>query len=150
MRAMDIGRQSMYDTFGDKRTLFLKALEMYVTESIHWINVELERPGSALAAVQNALAAFARRSDLSNAEGCMGLNAISEFGQRHAAVTRIIHHAARLQRRTLMRVLARVLSQELVRMAAKAGKSRQSLRNIAAFAARAYIGSGPRITPPRL
>jgi hypothetical protein len=35
MRVMDIGRQSMYDTFGDKRALFLKALEMYVTESVH-------------------------------------------------------------------------------------------------------------------
>jgi AcrR family transcriptional regulator len=33
MRAMDVGRQSMYDTFGDKRELFLRALEMYVTES---------------------------------------------------------------------------------------------------------------------
>ena len=27
MRVMNIGRQSMYDTFGDKRNLFLKALE---------------------------------------------------------------------------------------------------------------------------
>ena len=34
MRVMDVGRQSMYDTFGDKRELFLKALEMYVTESV--------------------------------------------------------------------------------------------------------------------
>ena len=28
MRAMDVGRRSMYDTFGDKRALFLKALEI--------------------------------------------------------------------------------------------------------------------------
>jgi len=28
MRAMELGRQSMYDTFGDKRALFLKALEV--------------------------------------------------------------------------------------------------------------------------
>jgi len=55
MRAMDVGRQSMYDTFGDKRALFLKALEIYVTESVHAIRVELEKPGSALASVQNAL-----------------------------------------------------------------------------------------------
>ena len=64
MRAMDIGRQSMYDSFGDKRALFLKALELYVTESVHSISVELERPGSALAAVQNALVTFAQRKDL--------------------------------------------------------------------------------------
>jgi TetR/AcrR family transcriptional repressor of nem operon len=41
MRVMGNGRQSMYDTFGDKRALFLKALEMYVTESVRSINVEL-------------------------------------------------------------------------------------------------------------
>jgi len=52
MRVMDIGRQSMYDTFGDKRALFLKALKMYVAQSVHSISVELERPGLALSAIQ--------------------------------------------------------------------------------------------------
>jgi len=104
---------------------------------------------------------FAQRKDLSSAEGCMGLNAISEFGQRDAGVTRITRNAGRLQRQTLMRVLARAKRQgELhrgadldimadffeatlagIRMAAKAGKTRDALRNIAAFAGRAYIRS---------
>jgi AcrR family transcriptional regulator len=159
MRVMNVGRQSMYDTFGNKRALFLKALTMYVTRSVHSINVELERPGPALSAIQNALVTFAERKDLSSAEGCMGLNAISEFGQRDADVTHITHNAARVQRRTLVRVLTRAKkNKELssnadldsmadffestlagIRMAAKAGKSRQALRNIAAFAGRAYI-----------
>ncbi len=162
MRVMGVARQSMYDTFGDKRGLFLKALEMYVTESVFSINVELERSGSALSAVQKALVMFAERSDLSSAEGCMGLNAISEFGRRDADVTRITHNAARSQRRTLMRALTKAKGQgELssradldsmadffestlagIRMAAKAGKSRQALRSIAAFAGRAYTRHG--------
>src|SRR6266481_10137531 len=45
MRAMDLGRQSMYDTFGNKRALFLKALEVYVSENVRAINVELQAPG---------------------------------------------------------------------------------------------------------
>jgi TetR/AcrR family transcriptional regulator, transcriptional repressor for nem operon len=167
MRAMHVGRQSMYDTFDDKRALFLKALKTYVKESVHSIKVELERPGSALSAVQNALLTFAERKDLSSAEGCMGLNAISEFGQRDADVTRITRNAARVQRQTLIRVLTRAKKQEEVssdanldsmadffestlagiRMAAKAGKSRQALRNIAAFAARAYMAPGRRVHP---
>src|ERR1700743_3584664 len=73
MRVMDIGRQSMYDTFGDKRALFLRALELYVTESVQAIGVELERNGLALSAVRNALVSFAERKDLSSSEGCMGL-----------------------------------------------------------------------------
>jgi TetR/AcrR family transcriptional regulator, transcriptional repressor for nem operon len=160
MRVMDIGRQSMYDTFGNKWTLFLKALEMYVTQSVQAINAELEKPGPALAAVRNALLVFAERKDMSNAEGCMGLNAVSEFGQRNANVTRITRNAGRVQRQALMRVLDRAKEQgEIgsdadldsmadffestlagIRMAAKAGKSRKSLRNIAIFAGRAYRG----------
>ena len=167
MRVINVGRQSMYDTFGDKRALFLKALKMYVTESIHSITVELERPGSALSAVQNALTTFAERKDLSSAEGCMGLNAISEFGQRDADVTRISRYAAHELRQTLMHVLARAKDQGEVssdadldsmadffestlagiRMAAKAGKSRRALRKIAAFASRAYIASNCRTAP---
>ena len=158
MRAMGVGRQSMYDTFGDKRALFLKALEVYVTESVHAIRVELEKPGSALSSVQNALVTFAERDDLSSAEGCMGLNAISEFGKRDPAVTRLTRKAARVQRQALMLALTRAKTQgELdpdadlqsmadffegtlagIRMAAKAGKSRRALRNIAVFAGRAY------------
>src|SRR6267378_4546876 len=123
--------------------------------------------GSALAAVRNALMTFAQRKDLSSAEGCMGLNAISEFGQRDAGVTRITRNAARRQRQTLMRVLTRAKKQREIRsdadldsmadffestlagirMAAKAGKSRHALRNIAAFASRAYMASDRRITP---
>ncbi|HZV86274.1 MAG TPA: TetR/AcrR family transcriptional regulator [Candidatus Binatus sp.] len=167
MRVMNVGRQSMYDTFGDKRALFLKALKMYVTESVRSITAELERPGSALSAVQNTLMTFAERKDLSSAEGCMGLNAISEFGQRDADVTRISRNAAHLLRQTLMHVLIRAKNQgEIssdanldsmadffestlagIRMAAKGGKSRQALRNIAAFAARAYIASDCRRAP---
>jgi hypothetical protein len=140
---------------------------MYVTESVQSINVELEKPGPALAAVRKALVTFAERSDLSSAEGCMGLNAITEFGQRDADVTRITRNAARTQRQTLMGVLARAQKQgELnsdvdldvmadlfestlagIRMAAKAGKSRQALRNVAAFAGRAYMKSDRRIPP---
>ena len=52
MRVMGIGRQSMYDTFGDKRSLFLKALELYVSESVDSIMGELERPGPGLAAFE--------------------------------------------------------------------------------------------------
>jgi TetR/AcrR family transcriptional regulator, transcriptional repressor for nem operon len=159
MRAMDIGRQSMYDTFGDKRALFLRALEMYVTESIHNVRAELEKPGSALSAIQNALVTFAERDDLSSAQGCMGLNAISEFGRRDSEVTRITRKAAQVQRQALMLTLNRAKTEgELdadvdlesmadffestlagIRMAAKAGKSRRALRNIAVFAGRAYM-----------
>ena len=154
MRAMDLGRQSMYDTFGDKRALFLKALEVYVTEKVRSINVELQTPGSPLASIRRALVHFAERRDLSSTDGCMGINAICEFGMRDEDVTRIIRTAAKAQRHTLMDTLRRAQKEgELaartdiesladffestlagIRIAAKAGKTRPALRRIAEIA----------------
>jgi AcrR family transcriptional regulator len=158
MRVMDVGRQSMYDTFGDKRALFLRALQTYVNESVNTIRDALEAPGPALAAIQNALVSFAERKDLSSAEGCMGINAVCEFGQRDREVNQIVREAARRQREVLMIVLTRAKSRgEMseavdlnsladffestlagIRVAAKGGKSRPALRNIAVIAGRAY------------
>jgi TetR/AcrR family transcriptional regulator, transcriptional repressor for nem operon len=161
MRVMDIGRQSMYDTFGDKRALFLKSLQAYVTESVGSIKATLEEPGSALTAVRNALVYFATRKDLTSTDGCMGMNAICEFGQRDDEVNGILREAARKQREALKDVLTRAKTQaELdsdadvdsladffestlagIRMAAKSGKSRQALRDIATLAARIFVES---------
>ena len=94
MNAMQPDRQSMYDTFGDKRALFLKALEVYVPESVRAINVELRAPGSPLAAIWSALVHFSERKDVSSTDGCMGINAICEFGMRDGEVTRIARRAS--------------------------------------------------------
>jgi TetR/AcrR family transcriptional repressor of nem operon len=170
MEAMGVSRQSMYDTFGDKRALFLQALESYVTHSVQSLRVELEKPGPPLSALKNALVAFAERKDMASAEGCMGLNAASEFGQRDPDVTRILRTAARSQRDVVLRLLTSArkrgeLDPEVdidsaadffesalagIRMAAKAGKTRKALRNIALLAGRALRHRGElRATLPR-
>ena len=160
MRAMDVGRQSMYDTFGDKRSLFLKALEVYVTENVRSVTLEFQTPGSPLASIRRALVHFAERRDLSSTDGCMGINAICEFGMRDEDVTRITRSAATIQRRALMDALRRAQREgELdaqtdiesladffestlagIRIAAKAGKTRPALRRIAEVASVVFAG----------
>src|ERR1700692_4454632 len=154
MRAMEVGRQSMYDTFGDKRALFLKALEVYVSENVRVISVELRSPGSPLAAFRSAFVHFSERKDLSSTDGCMGINAICEFGMRDEDVMRITRRAANAQRHALMDTLRRAqMEGELdtltdiesladffestlagIRIAAKGGKTRPALRRIAEVA----------------
>jgi AcrR family transcriptional regulator len=165
MRAMELSRQSMYDTFGDKRALFLKALEVYVSENVRAINDELQAPGSPLAAIRSALVHFSERKDLSSTDGCMGINAICEFGMRDEDVTRITRRAANAQRRTLMDTLTRAqMEGELdaqtgiegladffesalagIRIAAKAGKSRPALRRIAEVASGTFAHVRSRV-----
>jgi TetR/AcrR family transcriptional repressor of nem operon len=145
----------MYDTFGDKRALFLNALEVYVSESVRTMNVELQAPGSPLAAIRSALVHFSERKGLSSTVGCMGINAICGFGTRDEDVTRITRRAANAQRHKLMDTLRRAqMEGELnaqtdiesladffestlagIRIAAKAGKTRPALRRIAEVAA---------------
>src|SRR5260370_17271664 len=94
MRVMEVGRQSMYDTFGDKRALFLKALEVYVSDNVRAINVELRAPGSPLAAIRSPLVHFSEPKDLSSTDRCMRINPLCEFGMREEEVTRITRRAA--------------------------------------------------------
>src|SRR5260221_284533 len=95
--------------------------------------------------------------------------AIHLFSQQGFAATSTddLMRVMEVGRQTLMRVLTRAKKQREIRsdadldsmadffestlagirMAAKAGKSRHALRNIAAFASRAYTASDRRITP---
>ncbi len=153
MRVMGIGRQSMYDTFGDKKELFLAALESYSRSSCAQIRAELEKPGRPLDVIRNALVAFAERKDMASSEGCMGLNSISEFGLRDKEVNAVIHPVSHSQRTLILRLLkdaveagdlktkqvnaaADFIDATLagIRYAAKAGKGRKALRDMAIFA----------------
>ena len=78
--AMKIGRQSMYDTFGGKRRLYLEALERYQLESVAGNIGRLRSTASPLAGIE-ALVVGIIASDKSVRErGCMGVGSICEFG----------------------------------------------------------------------
>ncbi|HEY0163420.1 MAG TPA: TetR/AcrR family transcriptional regulator [Edaphobacter sp.] len=158
MQSMKIGRQSMYDTFGDKRALFLKALEFYARETTAVLIAELRKPGSPLANIRNTLAQFAKRKDLSSTDGCMGINTICEFGLQDREVLQASRGAAMALRHALLATLKQAqqegeLSSDTeiealadffeatlagIRIAAKAGKSRSSLQRIAATASQLF------------
>ena len=84
----------------------MKALEVYVSESVRSINVELQAPRSPLASIRSALVHFSERKDLPR-DGCMGINETREFGIRDEDVTRITRRAPNAQRHTFMETLRR-------------------------------------------
>jgi TetR/AcrR family transcriptional regulator, transcriptional repressor for nem operon len=85
---MGISRQSMYDTFGDKRRLYLEALQRYCFESVGAIVTSLQSASSPLAAIEAALLSFAAR-DASDENACLGVAAICEFGRRDREVAAV-------------------------------------------------------------
>ncbi|KQV79312.1 hypothetical protein ASD15_18405 [Massilia sp. Root351] len=102
--AMGIGRQSMYDTFGDKRGLYLAALERYNSDSVAEFVRDMEAGGTPLRALEAALHGFARRAG-AGCEGCMGVGAVLEFGQSDPDVAALTGASSRSQLAALERQL---------------------------------------------
>ena len=156
MRAMKISRQSMYDTFGDKRQLYLEAFRRYVADSIDEQIGYLEKSSSPLAGIEKMLLAFATRTERDGIVGCMGVNAICEFGRSDREVTSLgdaestrltaaLEQALRQAKtkkeicKTLkVSAAAQFLQATLsgMKVAAKAGADTEALKSIAHFALR--------------
>lgn len=104
---LGLGRQSLYNAFGDKQTLFLKALERYQGAVAGGALAHLNAPGAGLAAIR---AFFKANVESLTAPGprraCLVANTILERGSQDAdALLRCNHARAELER-ALRRALA--------------------------------------------
>lgn len=156
LRAMGLSRQSMYDTFGDKRRLYLAALDHYQAEDVSRLIRVLNTAESPLGGIRAALLSFARSPTAGEALGCMGVSAVCEFGRSDKEITNITDAMGRslqsaLERRLLdAKALAEVDSkldvgeaaQFLVstlsgmKVSARGGASKKVLEAIALMAVR--------------
>jgi AcrR family transcriptional regulator len=87
--AMGIGRQSLYNAFGDKRALYLEALERYQRATASGHLQRLRAPVSPLAGVKALLLGLIVKNDGRRAMGCMGVGAVSEFGAGDPALAEL-------------------------------------------------------------
>lgn len=85
--AMRIGRQSFYDTFGDKRRCYLEALRAYVLQEVSAYLATLRSADAPLDGLRRLLMAPAHWDDHRRSIGCMAMNALSEFGADDAEVS---------------------------------------------------------------
>jgi TetR/AcrR family transcriptional regulator, transcriptional repressor for nem operon len=156
LKAMGISRQSMYDTFGDKRRLYLEALQRYTAGSVSEIIRSLNTGPSPLKGLESALVAFASRPTAETALGCMGVSSTCEFGRSDPEVAVANDVSARTLQAALERVIAdgkasgevdsdvdvRTAAQFIgvtlsgMKVAARGGVSASSLRAIARMAIR--------------
>jgi TetR/AcrR family transcriptional repressor of nem operon len=84
-----IARASLYDTFGNKQDLYLKALERYLRMRDPDVVEALSQPGPALPAVRALVRAYAEQSLRDERRrGCMVVNAAVELRSRDPRVAR--------------------------------------------------------------
>jgi TetR/AcrR family transcriptional repressor of nem operon len=154
LRAMNIGRQSMYDTFGDKHRLYLEALERYQRERVAENIRRLRSTASPLAGIEALVIGIIASDKSSRERGCMGVGSISEFGNTDPDLVTLRARSGGAQHKALIEQLrhaqaaneiganvdieraARFVETTMfgLQVAAKAGASLQALRDTAAFA----------------
>ncbi|MFI2435476.1 TetR/AcrR family transcriptional regulator [Streptomyces sp. NPDC018693] len=87
---LGIGRASIYATFGNKRDLYLKALDRYGEQQNPYLLHELSRPGPALPAVRALVRRFAAEAadDARRETGCFVTNTAAELAPHDSAAAR--------------------------------------------------------------
>lgn len=93
-----VGRQSLYNAIGDKRTLFLAALDHYVDQDVAWMD-SLRRRGADLGSLREFFAArIDHLAETEPARACFVASCAVEIGERDEEVAeRIARHATELE-----------------------------------------------------
>jgi TetR/AcrR family transcriptional regulator, transcriptional repressor for nem operon len=123
VRALKIGRQSLYDTFGDKWQIYLSAVRRYAGAETRAHVLALRSGPHAI----DGIRAMIDRVVADAGQSCLGVNSICEFGRSRPELAEI-HDAA-----------ARAISTAAVtrvRVAARGGATAKDLRALGRLALR--------------
>ena len=87
---MQIGRQSLYDTFGDKRSLFREALDRYIRTRISKIVGIMRAPGSPVGNLKKVFEQWKQMGADNEHWGCLVGNSIGELANRDPEMGEIL------------------------------------------------------------
>lgn len=104
---MGIGRQSLYDTFGGKKALFVEALDRYVRDYMAPMTAQLEAPGSPLGNVRKFLQMSGELIADGGNCGCLVGNSVAELAKSEPDIARRLESLVRRSEDVLTRTIAR-------------------------------------------
>lgn len=90
LKKMGIGKKSLYDTFGNKQSLFLKALDYYARTNIRDIRNRMKAEGSPLAIVKQLLTQWQEMHSQPGSCGCMLGTNIADFNTEDEEIASIM------------------------------------------------------------
>lgn len=158
VQAMGIGRQSFYNAFGDKRQLYLEALETYQRNAISSHVGRLASPTSPLDGLRDLLTGLFPDDDALCGKGCMGAGSVGEFGTTDPELVEIrqkmiaVFHERVVERIREGQKLGEIdpgldaeqaaslieITISGLQLAARGGAGADELHNLAAFAAERF------------
>ncbi len=87
---MEINRQSLYDTFGDKRALFLAVLTKYMDRVGADIQTALATGKAPIARIRNFLRMLSERLTSNGGHGCLLTNTMVELGPHDETIRQLV------------------------------------------------------------
>lgn len=90
LKNMGISRKSMYDTFGNKQSLFLKALEHYAQTRLRRIREQLLSSGSPLSNIEQFLQDMQAMHGTSGSTGCLIGTSTADFNTDDVEIAPIL------------------------------------------------------------
>lgn len=90
LKSMGIGKKSLYDTFGNKQSLFLKALDHYAHTTIRDLRTRLNAEGSPLGNLKQLLRDWQAMHNQPGSCGCMLGTNIADFNTNDEAIAKVM------------------------------------------------------------
>jgi TetR/AcrR family transcriptional regulator, transcriptional repressor for nem operon len=89
LRATKLSRGSLYAAFGDKHSLFLRALDRYIADAMRRMDIELAPPGGPIDGLRAYLAGYVDRTSGANGRrGCLLVATAMELAGQDVEVGR--------------------------------------------------------------
>jgi TetR/AcrR family transcriptional regulator, transcriptional repressor for nem operon len=147
---MGIARQSLYDTFGNKRQLFIKTIEHYRDTRLASALALFERDGSPVQNVKDVVRFFEQLALDKRARGCFVANSLVEVGSQDSEIRELLAQTLGLLENSISkalrgaqragelpagrspRAIARALTNALIGMAVtgKLGQNKSTVQDI--------------------
>jgi len=105
---MGIQKASLYNTFGDKHALFVRALGAYSAETLEWYRTALERPGTVRAGLEALLLEMTADCErAAESRGCLCVNSAIELAPHDPAIATLLERHNRTLEELFCRTLER-------------------------------------------
>jgi TetR/AcrR family transcriptional repressor of nem operon len=108
--AMGISRQSLYDTFGNKRQLFIRAIEHYRAVYLSRALALLRADGSQVENVKSTMRFFERLASDRRCRGCLVANALVEVAPHDEEIATLLEETLDLLEAEVRKALERARS----------------------------------------
>jgi TetR/AcrR family transcriptional repressor of nem operon len=105
LKTMGISRQSLYDTFGNKRELYVSAILHYRATQLSQALALLDRDGSGLENVRDLVRFFEELAADTRCRGCFVANALVEMGPHDPEIAHLLQETLEILREGVERAL---------------------------------------------